>query len=312
MISKVVVLSGGLSHERDVSLRSGRRVAEAIRAKGIEVDEIDPDSRLTQVLSDLPKNSVIFPTLHGAVGEDGSIRDVLEMLHLPYVGSSAESCRRAFDKPIAKSIVAGAGIRTTPSRVLPHSTFRELGASNLLPIIASDIEFPLMVKPTKGGSALGASVIRTPAELPEAMIGAFAYGDDVLIEPYIAGTEIAVSVYEENGKLFALPAVEIKPDTAFYSYDARYTAGITEFFIPARIPDQVSVHAATVAKSVHQALGLRDISRSDLIVDDQGHIWFLEVNVSPGMTETSLFPQAASEKDLGAIYISLCEAALNR
>ena len=174
------------------------------------------------------------------------------------------------------------------------------------------IEFPLMVKPTKGGSALGASVIRSSTELPEAMIGAFAYGDDVLIEPYIAGTEIAVSVYEENGKLIALPAVEIKPDTDFYSYDARYTAGITEFFIPARIPDQVSVHAATVAKSVHQALGLRDISRSDLIVDDQGHIWFLEVNVSPGMTETSLFPQAASEKDLGAIYVSLCEAALNR
>ncbi|MCG3769302.1 MAG: D-alanine--D-alanine ligase [Nitrosomonadaceae bacterium] len=172
-----------------------------------------------------------------------------------------------------------------------------------------------MVKPAKGGSALGASVVRTAAELPEAMISAFSYGNDVVIEPFVAGREIAVSVIEESdGTLTALPVVEIVADSGFYSYDARYTAGLTEFFVPANLDSALSARAADVAKKVHSVLGLRDLSRSDLIIDKNGEIWFLEVNVAPGMTETSLLPQsvAATGRDIGALYKELAEGALLR
>ena len=314
-LARVLVLSGGLSHERDVSIRSGRRVAEALRSRGIEVTEVDSDTSLMPILSGLAPDSVIFPTLHGAAGEDGAIRDIFEMLQLPSVGSSADACRRSFDKPVAKGIVEAAGIRVPASRVLPHSTFRELGAQYLLPLIENSIGLPLMVKPAKGGSALGASVVHHASELPEAMISAFSYGSDVVIEPFIAGREIAVSVIEESdGSLTALPAVEIVADSGFYSYDARYTAGLTEFFVPANIDHALSERAAEVAKKVHVALGLRDISRSDLIIDSNGEVWFLEVNVAPGMTETSLLPQSvvASGRDVGALYQDLAERALQR
>jgi len=314
-LSRVLVLSGGLSHERDVSLRSGRRVAEALRSQGIEVSEVDSDSSLLPTLSALESGSVIFPTLHGAAGEDGAIRDIFEMLHLPYVGSTADACRRSFDKPVAKGIVEAVGIRVPASRVLPHSTFRELGAKYLLPLIEKSVGLPLMVKPAKGGSALGASVVRTAAELPEAMISAFSYGNDVVIEPFVAGREIAVSVIEESdGTLTALPVVEIVADSGFYSYDARYTAGLTEFFVPANLDSALSARAADVAKKVHSVLGLRDLSRSDLIIDKNGEIWFLEVNVAPGMTETSLLPQsvAATGRDIGTLYKELAERALLR
>ena len=314
-LSRVLVLSGGLSHERDVSLRSGRWVAEALRSQGIEVSEVDSDSSLLPTLSALESGSVIFPTLHGAAGEDGAIRDIFEMLHLPYVGSTADACRRSFDKPVAKGIVEAVGIRVPASRVLPHSTFRELGAKYLLPLIEKSVGLPLMVKPAKGGSALGASVVRTAAELPEAMISAFSYGNDVVIEPFVAGREIAVSVIEESdGTLTALPVVEIVADSGFYSYDARYTAGLTEFFVPANLDSALSARAADVAKKVHSVLGLRDLSRSDLIIDKNGEIWFLEVNVAPGMTETSLLPQsvAATGRDIGTLYKELAERALFR
>ena len=314
-LSRVVVISGGLSHERDVSIRSGRRVAEALRTVGVEVSEIDSDSSLLPALSGLEPGAVIFPTLHGAAGEDGAIRDVFEMLELAYVGSTADACRRSFDKPVAKGIVADAGISVPASRVLPHSTFRELGAQYLLPLIEKSVGLPLMVKPAKGGSALGASVVRTAAELPEAMISAFSYGNDVDIEPFIMGREIAVSIIEESdGSLTALPAVEIVADSGFYSYDARYTAGLTEFFVPANIDEALSKRAAEVAKKVHVALGLRDLSRSDLIIDKNGEVWFLEVNVAPGMTETSLLPQsvAAAGRNIGELYKELAERALLR
>lgn len=315
-LSKVVVLAGGLSHERDVSLRSGRRVALALRNKGVEVLEVDPDNSLLSTLQALAKEPgvVLFPTLHGAAGEDGSIRDVIEVVGLPYVGSRPEACRRAFNKPVAKGIVASLTTLVPSGIVLPHSTFRELGAIALLDAITEKFGMPLMVKPTKGGSSLGATLVRDTRSLPEAMISCFAYGSDALIEEGIAGTEIAISVIDDGTGLRALPAVEIVPDSGFYSYEARYTAGLTEFFIPARIADDVAQRAAAVALDAHNRLGLRDVSRSDLIIDDHGGIWFLEVNLAPGMTETSLLPQSveAAGLDIGDVYLSLATNALAR
>ena len=309
----IVVLAGGLSHERDVSIRSGRRVWESLTDAGADAVVRDVDANLLgQWFIEPP--TVVIPMLHGAAGEDGSLRDVLESLGLPYVGSTAAACRMAFDKPIAKSIVAAAGINTPKAVALPHSTFRELGADAVIAAVVEAVQLPIIVKPTKGGSSLGANVVREQRELASALVAAFAYGDVVLIEHFVEGVEVAVSVLEVEGVPQALPAVEIRPDGGFYDYTARYTAGTTEFFTPARLSDELAQAVAEVAVSAHKALGLRDLSRSDLIVDAAGTVWFLEVNVAPGMTETSLFPQAiaAAGLELGSVLAELATVAARR
>lgn len=300
MSTRVVILAGGLSAERDVSLRSGRRVAEALRlaAPNFEIVEADVDSNLLDEFRADPPDCVI-PLLHGAAGEDGSLRDVLESLSIPFVGSTGDACRLAFDKPIAKSLLTGLGINTPASVALPHSTFRELGAQPVLNAVISRIGLPLVVKPTKGGSALGASVVHTAAEFPSAMVGSFAYGEVALMEHFLTGTEVSVCVYDTADGPIALPAVEIVPPAGIYDYNARYTAGTTEFFVPARLATDLAEAVAAVALEAHSGLGLRDWTRTDLIVDSSGTPWFLEVNVAPGMTETSLFPQALTEAGVG-------------
>ncbi len=310
---RVLVLAGGLSPERDVSIRSGRRVADALRVAGVDVEVRDVDAHLLQALA-TERPACVFPLLHGAPGEDGAIRDVLESLGLPYVGSIPSACRRAFDKPISSSLVRAAGVAAPESVALPHATFRELGAGAVLDAVVARFGLPLMVKPTRGGSSLGCSVVRSADELPAAMVAAFAYGDTAMIERFVTGTEVAVSVVEGADGPRALPVVEISADGGFYDYSARYTAGATEFFVPARLPDSVLAACADAATTVHRTLGLRDWSRSDLVVDADGVPWFLEVNVAPGMTETSTYPQAvvASGSDLGTLTTALVERALAR
>lgn len=309
----IVILAGGLSHERDVSVRSGRRVAESLRDLNVPVTVSDVDANLLGQWEIEPP-TVVIPLLHGTNGEDGSLRDVLDALNIAYVGSGPDACRIAFDKPIAKAVVNAAGIQTPPSVALPHSTFRELGADAVIKAVAAKVGLPAIVKPTKSGSSLGASVVRDIRELPAALVAAFAYGDVALVEKFIVGTEISVSVVECNGAVEALPAVEIVPDGGFYDYASRYTAGTTQFFAPARLSDMLSAKAANIAMDAHRALGLRDLSRSDLIVDADGTIWFLEVNVAPGMTETSLFPLAveAAGLTLGEVLQALVESAARR
>lgn len=312
---QVMVLAGGLSAERDVSLRSGRRVAEALRSArpDWEVHERDVDAMLLSSLADNAPDCVV-PLLHGAAGEDGAVRDVLECLGLPYVGSRPNACRLSFDKAVAKTLVRRAGVATPEWVALPHATFRELGAPAVMAALERGLGFPLVVKPTRGGSALGVSVVRTPDELPAAMVGAFAYGDVALLERFVEGTEVAVGVIETTDGPVALPAVEIVPDGGLYDYSARYTAGTTQFYVPARLDDAIAAAAAEAALTVHRTLGLRDWSRSDLIVSADGTVNFLEVNVAPGMTETSLVPQAliAAGIDMGAQMAALVDRAIAR
>ena len=309
----VAVLAGGLSAERDVSLRSGRRVAEALRDAGAEVTELDADEGLLAALGRLHPDCVV-PLLHGAAGEDGSLADVLASLGFSVVGAHAGAARMAFDKPVAKEVAARHGIATPASVALPHSTFRELGAGRLLEVIAGHLGLPMIVKPARGGSALGTSLVADAASFAGAMVGAFAYGDVALMEQQVVGTEVAVSILDTGDGPVALPIVEIVAPNGIYDYAARYTAGTTEFFVPARIDANATAWTADAALAMHAALGLRDWSRIDFIVDGSGMPWFLEANVSPGMTETSLFPQSlqAAGLDLGASVLALAENAVSR
>lgn len=309
----ILVLAGGLSHERDVSLRSGRRVADALTRSGSEtyVRDVDP-TLLGAIRNSRPE--AIWPVLHGASGEDGALRDVLETLGIPYIGSRPPSCRLTWDKPVAKALVGAAGISTPAGVALSHATFRELGAPALLEAVVDSLGLPLAVKPARGGSSLGLTIIRSASELPSAMVTAYAYGDIALIERYVEGVEVAISIIEDaHGDAQPLPAVEIVPDGGVYNYEARYTAGATEFFTPARLSSSTAASAAAASLTAYRTLGHQHLSRVDLIIDADDRPWFLEANVSPGMTETSLLPMAVEAAGLDApkVYAGIVERALN-
>ena len=308
-----VVLAGGLAYEREVSLHSGRRVCEKLNQAGVAVRMLDPDSELLAGL-EVDRPDAVFIALHGADGEDGALRSVLDLAGVPYVGSDAAACRMAWDKPTAKAIVHAAGLATPDWVALPHSTFRELGAAVVLDRIVERFGLPLMVKPAQGGSALGARVIRSATDLPAAMVSCLSYGDTVLLEPYVEGVEVSVSVVELGAGPVALPAVEIVPTSGVFDYAARYTAGMTTYHTPARLPSAAAEAVAEAAVRAHEELGLRDVSRTDAIVTADGVVQFLEVNVSPGMTATSLLPMSieAAGLELGEVFATLLERAASR
>jgi D-alanine-D-alanine ligase len=307
----VVVLAGGISHERDISLRSGRRVADSLAQHGIAVELRDPDASLLSYLT-ATRPDVVWPALHGASGEDGALRGLLDFIGIPYVGSTSDSARLAWDKPTAKVLVARDGVSTPRSIALSRDAFRELGAQSVLDSLQLELPVPLVVKPAQGGSAQGVTLVDNREDLPRAMVDAYTYCDVALIEQRIVGTEIAIGVIDSGDGPVALPAVEIQPLSGVYSFEARYNAGETRFYTPARLSDEVTARAAETALTAHRALGLRHLSRVDLIVDGAGTPWFLEANVLPGLTETSLLPQAleAAGHDLGWVYSALAEAAI--
>jgi D-alanine-D-alanine ligase len=309
----VLVLAGGLSYERDVSLRSGRRALDALRAAGLSASMHDADAALLPLLEVEQPDAVVI-ALHGATGEDGSLRGVLDLCGVPYVGCDARAARLAWDKPSGKSMLREAGIPTPDWVALPHDRFSELGAAAVLDRIADHLGMPLMVKPAQGGSGLGAAVVRDATELPAAMVGCFAYDSTALVERFVAGTDVAVSIVDLGAGPVVLPAVEIVPRNGVYDYAARYTAGMTTWHAPARLSASVAGRVADTALAAHKALGLRDLSRVDLIVDGEGEVQVLGINVSPGMTETSLLPLAvdAAGVDFGRLLATLVGRAVAR
>jgi len=308
---RILVLAGGISHERDVSLRSGRRVADSLAEHGLTVELRDPDASLLHYLRE-SRPDVVWPALHGASGEDGALRGLLDFIGIPYVGSRSDAARLAWDKPTAKTIVSRAGVMTPASITLPRDAFRELGAHSILEEISDEFSGPLVVKPAQGGSAQGVTMVDDRSLLPRAMVDAYTYSDVALIEQKITGTEISVGIIDTGDGPVALPAVEIVPLSGVYSFEARYNAGETRFFVPARISPEVAARASQAALAAHGALGLRHLSRVDIIVDGAGTPWFLEANVLPGLTETSILPQAleAAGHDLGWVYKALADAAI--
>ncbi|CAN5174698.1 D-alanine--D-alanine ligase [soil metagenome] len=309
--TRVLVLAGGISHERDVSLRSGRRVADSLSAHGLHVELRDPDATLLSHLRET-RPDVVWPALHGASGEDGALRGLLDFMGVPYVGSRADAARLAWDKPTAKTVVSRAGVKTPASIALPRDAFRELGANSILEEISDEFSGPLVVKPAQGGSSQGVTIVDDRSLLPRAMVDAYTYWDVALIEQKITGTEIAIGIIDNGDGPVALPAVEIEPLSGVYSFEARYNAGETRFYVPARIDPDAAARAADTALAAHRALGLRHLSRVDIIIDGAGTPWFLEANVMPGLTETSVLPQAleAAGHDLGWVYSALADAAI--
>jgi len=295
---RAVVLAGGLTFEREVSINSGGQVVEALTRAGIDAELHDADAELLPGLTAAPADAV-FIALHGATGEDGALRAVLDLAGVPYVGSPAAACRLAWDKPAAKSVVRSVGVSTPDWVALPHSTFRELGAGAVLDLIVARLGLPLMVKPASGGSSLGVQKVSRVEDLPAAMVSCFAYGDTVMVERFVDGVELALSVIDLGEGLEALPAVEIAPESGVFDYTSRYTPGMTEYHSPARVSNEVAARAAAVALEVHRVLGLADLSRTDAIVTPDGEVQFLEVNVSPGLTETSMFPMAIEAAGYG-------------
>jgi D-alanine-D-alanine ligase len=254
--------------------------------------------------------SAVFLAVHGIEGEDGGLRDALDLSGVPYVGATGAAARLAFDKPVAKAIVGRAGVHTPASVALQHAAFRDLGGPALLERVVERLGLPLVVKPARGGSALGVTVVRDAHELPSAMVGCYSYDGVALLERHVTGVELAVSVVDDGSGPIALPAVEIEALSGTFDYASRYTAGMTEYHVPARLSPELAAAAGAVAVLAHHALGLRDLSRTDLIVSTDGTIHYLETNVAPGMTTTSLLPLAAQAAglELGA----LCRDLLHR
>ena len=299
-MSRVAVLKGGRSLERQVSLKSGARVEESLRRLGHEVIELDVDVELVNRLS-AERPDVAFVVLHGRDGEDGTVQELLEVLGIPYTGSRVSACIRASDKVLAKHAMRDAGIPTPDFFAFSETAFKGLGAAQALPAISSRLSFPLVIKPASQGSALGIKFARSATDVPTALVAAFSYDRKVLLERYVAGRELAISILEDSGRPWALPIVEAVPEQeSFYDFESRYEIGRTRFVCPAELDAELALKAQTIALDAFNLLGCSVFARVDLMLDaETAELYVLEVNPIPGLTETSLLPQAADAAGIG-------------
>jgi D-alanine-D-alanine ligase len=311
---RVAVLKGGWALERTVSLRSGERVQKTLRALGHEVVAIDVGPEmLAQVIEAKP--DAAFIALHGGDGEDGTVQGLLETIGIPYTGSGPAACMRATDKALAKHLMREAGIPTPDWSAFKESAVKDLGVAAALPAIERKLGFPIVAKPARQGSALGVKFAHSSEELPPAIVGALSYDRKVVLERYVKGRDLAVSVLDgKNGSPpardpIALPVIEAIPrETEFYNYESRYEIGMTTFVCPAELPDGVTERAQELALETYRLLGCHGVARVDLMLEEEtGELTVLETNVVPGLTETSLLPLAA---DAAEIWLDLLVARI--
>jgi D-alanine-D-alanine ligase len=290
---KVAVLKGGKSLERSVSLRSGARVEDALARLGHEAVPLDAGSDLVErLIGEAP--DVAFVAMHGRGGEDGTAQELLEILGIPFTGPGVAACALCTDKALAKHAMQAAGIPTPAWFAFNQTAFSELGAGDALGELDKRLGFPLVVKPSRGGSALGVKFAADPGEVPAALVAAFSYDDRVLLERFVDGRELAVGVVGEE----ALPVVEAIPTEGDrYDFEARYAIGRTRFECPADLDEAERSAVADAALGAYRALGCSGFSRVDLILGGEGP-QVLEVNAIPGLTDTSLLPQAAEAAGL--------------
>jgi len=301
-MTRVAVLKGGRSLERQVSMRSGARVQDALERLGMQALPIDVSHDLVGCLR-RARPDLVFVALHGRDGEDGTIQELLEVLGYPYTGSGVSACVRCADKVLAKHLMIDAGIPTPDFCSFNEAAFKELGAAEALPAIEERLAFPIVVKPAGQGSALGIKFARTASDVPAALMAAFSYDRKVLLERHVAGRDLAVSVLDgalDDDPPQALPVVEAVPlGEDFYDFAARYEIGRTQFVCPAELPAGTDVRAQQLALEVYRLFGCSGFARVDLMLDPTGALYVLEVNAIPGLTETSLAPQAADAAGIG-------------
>jgi D-alanine-D-alanine ligase len=299
-MSRVAVLKGGRSLERQVSLKSGARVEGALQRLGHEVIPVDVGADLVDRLTESGPE-VAFVALHGRDGEDGTVQELLEVLAIPYTGSGVSACIRAADKVLAKHAMRDYEIPTPDFYAFNETAFGGLGAAQALPAIEERLRFPIVVKPAGQGSALGIKFARTPADVPTALVAAFSYDRKILLERYVRGRELAISIIDEDGSSAALPIVEAVPQQEdFYDFESRYEIGRTRFVCPAELDQAMATRAGEMALAVYRLLGCAGFARVDLMLEeDTGDLYVLEANTVPGLTETSLLPQAAEAADIG-------------
>jgi D-alanine-D-alanine ligase len=301
--SKIAVLCGGLSSEREVSLRSGQNCYEALQRLGyansflLDVDRQVADRLVSE------KTDVAFLALHGKYGEDGSIQGVLEYLGIPYTGNRLAASAITIDKDMTKKILRAEGLP-----VLPSVTVQRNGSPNFAMEAFDILKFPVMVKPATEGSSIGMSKVDTKPNLQKALEEAASYDPLVLVEEFVPGKSVTVGVFNQNGKPVVTPILELRTKTEWYNLEAKYTEGLTEFILPAELPDDVTLAIQETTLKAHQAVGCYGLSRIDFVVDRGNHFYILEINTIPGMTNLSDLP--AQAKYMGITYDQLVEYIL--
>ncbi len=295
---RIGVIMGGLSSEREISLKSGKAVLEALKASGLNafaLEVFEETHEGIKRLIDTNSPDVVFIAMHGGFGEDGRLQSILESSGMPYTGPAAKASHLAMDKIASRRLFQKAGLNVPKYRCIHRDT-----PVFLLPILMKGLKYPLVVKPSDQGSSIGISFVDSQANLDVALAEAFKFSDEAVVEEFIRGREITVSVFDGE----ALPIVEIIPKTRFFDFHAKYEKGMTEYIVPAHLDENIALRAQKDAVAAYNALGCRHLSRVDLIIDASGVPYCLEVNTIPGMTATSLFPKAAAAA--GISFAQLC------
>ena len=297
---RVAVLRGGRSAEREVSLRSGAQVEEALRGRGHDVTGVDLDMSTWDVLRD-GNFACVFNALHGRLGEDGTVQGMLELLALPYTGSGVLASALCMDKSRANSVMAGAGLHVPEFEELE---LKQGVSADAVERLVAHFGLPLVIKPVREGSTIGLTIARDADQVASGLVLAARYDRRVMVQRFAAGTEITVGVLA-TPELQVLPTLEIVSDNPVYDYDAKYTAGKSHHIIPARIPEAARAAASEAAGRAFTLLGCSGMGRVDIIVDADGTPWLLEVNTVPGLTELSLLPDAA--RAAGIEFGDMCQ-----
>lgn len=301
---KVAVLCGGLSMERGVSLSSGERVYNALNDLGYTAIKFDLSvNDIDDLLSWKP--DIVYIALHGKAGEDGAIQEVLDLYGLPYTGPDAVGCKLSFDKCLAKQLMKVEDIPTPDFFSFHENVLKEVGAGKVLAKAASELGYPLVIKPSNQGSCFGVKLVKEEIDLPKGAVSALSYDNRIILEKYVSGTEITVPIVAGN----VFPAVEIKPPGELFDFSAMYSAGETEYFVPARVDSKLMEKVNEIALNTAKMLRVELLCRVDMIIDEVSNVpYVIEVNTSPGMTPTSLLPMSA--ESLGISFEKLVEKVL--
>jgi D-alanine-D-alanine ligase len=319
-----IVAMGGRSLEREISLRSGHRVERALRTLGYTVHALDVGGDfIDRVIAEQPR--FVFVAMHGRGGEDGTLQDLLETLGVPYTGSDPLASALCMDKMLFKRMLRLHGIPTPAFHSFNETAFRELGGARTFPKLLEELSLPAVVKPVAQGSAIGIKFVTSPEQLPSAILGAFGYGDRVLVEERVVGRELAVTILgsarsqpadasadpvAQGEPARALPVVELFTPESFYSYEAHYTIGQLRMEAPAKLSEQALARVQAVALRSYTLMGCRDFARVDLILDEHEVPQVLEINTIPGLTETGITTAAAEAA--GMMFTELVEAIVQR